>query len=123
MNSSNFLRFIKNKLFFVQNLNFQEKINGAKRRIIFASLYLGNGPKEKELVELFDQVLGKSPKLEVKMLFDYFRGTRKETGKNNTIEMLDPVISRSEVEQIVYTKVGLKCDCIFRCIFTGHLTR
>ncbi|KAI6199767.1 CDP-diacylglycerol--glycerol-3-phosphate 3-phosphatidyltransferase [Aphelenchoides besseyi] len=52
------------------------KTKTAKQRIYLTSLYLGVGPLERQLVDELENTLDKNPKLEVKMLFDYLRGTR-----------------------------------------------
>ncbi|KAI6237060.1 CDP-diacylglycerol--glycerol-3-phosphate 3-phosphatidyltransferase [Aphelenchoides besseyi] len=52
------------------------KTKTAKQRIYLTSLYLGVGSLERQLVDELENSLDKNPKLEVKMMFDYLRGTR-----------------------------------------------
>ncbi|XP_033336225.2 phosphatidylglycerophosphate synthase 1 isoform X1 [Megalopta genalis] len=68
-----------------------EKCKNAKKRITFASLYLGTGKLESDLVEAIDKALSLSNgNIEVKLLFDYMRGSR---GKLNSCKMLQPLLN------------------------------
>ncbi|XP_062382073.1 CDP-diacylglycerol--glycerol-3-phosphate 3-phosphatidyltransferase, mitochondrial [Sardina pilchardus] len=73
------------------------RIKTAKSRIVMASLYLGTGPLEQDLVDCMEEALersqnqGSSPDFQVSMLLDYTRGSR---GKNNSRTMLLPLLQR-----------------------------
>ncbi|CAL1527046.1 unnamed protein product [Lymnaea stagnalis] len=67
----------------------------SKRRITFASLYLGNGSLEKDLVSSIREaclaaVLSGNSNFEVNILLDYTRGSR---GKVNSRSMLRPLMA------------------------------
>lgn len=64
----------------------------AKNRIILASLYLGIGQLESNLIKTIRQNLKENIKLKVNILLDYSRGTR---GKQNSKTMLMPLIQES----------------------------
>ncbi|XP_053980299.1 CDP-diacylglycerol--glycerol-3-phosphate 3-phosphatidyltransferase, mitochondrial isoform X2 [Hylaeus volcanicus] len=67
-----------------------EKCKNARRRITFASLYLGTGKLEINLVKAIDQALSTSNgNVEVKILLDFMRGSR---GKLNSRKMLEPLL-------------------------------
>ncbi|XP_049633158.1 CDP-diacylglycerol--glycerol-3-phosphate 3-phosphatidyltransferase, mitochondrial [Suncus etruscus] len=70
------------------------QIKVAKRRIVMASLYLGTGPLEQELVDCLENALEKSlqaPELQVSILLDFTRGSR---GRKNSRTMLLPLLRR-----------------------------
>ncbi|EDO40038.1 predicted protein [Nematostella vectensis] len=73
----------------------KDNIKSANRRIVLASLYLGTGPLEKELVELIYNSIQASKKanepsgLQVEILLEYTRGSR---GKVNSRTMLLPLL-------------------------------
>ncbi|XP_072524095.1 CDP-diacylglycerol--glycerol-3-phosphate 3-phosphatidyltransferase, mitochondrial isoform X1 [Salminus brasiliensis] len=72
------------------------RIKTAKRRVVMASLYLGTGPLEQELVNCIEEALERSQEdaaanLKVSILLDYTRGSR---GKNNSRTMLLPLLQR-----------------------------
>ncbi|XP_043247951.1 CDP-diacylglycerol--glycerol-3-phosphate 3-phosphatidyltransferase, mitochondrial [Colletes gigas] len=68
-----------------------EKCKNAKKRITFASLYLGTGKLESDLVKAIDQALNLSDgNVEVKILLDFMRGTR---GKLNSCKMLETLLN------------------------------
>lgn len=70
------------------------QIKVAKRRIVMASLYLGTGPLEQELVDCLESALEKSlqaPELQVSILLDFTRGSR---GRKNSRTMLLPLLRR-----------------------------
>ncbi|KAK2866477.1 hypothetical protein Q7C36_002533 [Tachysurus vachellii] len=74
----------------------KERIKTARSRVVIASLYLGTGPLEQDLVECMEQALKRSqeeasPDLKVSVLLDYTRGSR---GKNNSRTMLLPLLQR-----------------------------
>ncbi|MGH0121562.1 UNVERIFIED_CONTAM: hypothetical protein FKN15_040689 [Acipenser sinensis] len=75
----------------------QANIKTAKRRVVMASLYLGTGPLEQELVDCLQEALERSreermaPDLKVSILLDYTRGSR---GKKNSRSMLLPLLQR-----------------------------
>ncbi|XP_055786847.1 CDP-diacylglycerol--glycerol-3-phosphate 3-phosphatidyltransferase, mitochondrial-like isoform X2 [Salvelinus fontinalis] len=72
------------------------RIKTAKRRVVMASLYLGTGPLEQELVDCMQEALkrsqeGDNPDLQVSILLDYTRGSR---GKTNSRTMLLPLLKQ-----------------------------
>ncbi|XP_031837297.1 phosphatidylglycerophosphate synthase 1 isoform X2 [Nomia melanderi] len=68
-----------------------EKCKNAKKRITFASLYLGTGKLETDLIQAIDEVLTSSNgNIEVKILLDFMRGSR---GKLNSRKMLKPLLN------------------------------
>ncbi|KAM3591840.1 uncharacterized protein V6R79_008165 [Siganus canaliculatus] len=73
------------------------RIKTAKRRVVMASLYLGTGQLEQELVDCMEEALklsqetGLAPDLKVSVLLDYTRGSR---GKINSRTMLLPLLQR-----------------------------
>ncbi|CAO1438022.1 unnamed protein product [Diamesa tonsa] len=70
-----------------------EKSANAKKRIVLASLYLGIGKLETDLVKAIQQNLKENVSLEVNILLDYTRGTR---GIVNSKTMLMPLIQQSD---------------------------
>ncbi|CAK9802029.1 CDP-diacylglycerol--glycerol-3-phosphate 3-phosphatidyltransferase, mitochondrial [Anthophora plagiata] len=68
-----------------------EKCKNAKRRITFASLYLGTGQLESNLVNAIGQALSTSNgNVEVNILLDFMRGSR---GELNSRKMLKPLLN------------------------------
>ncbi|XP_029312540.1 LOW QUALITY PROTEIN: CDP-diacylglycerol--glycerol-3-phosphate 3-phosphatidyltransferase, mitochondrial [Cottoperca gobio] len=73
------------------------RIKTAKRRVVMASLYLGTGQLEQELVDCMEDALERSqdnsdaPDLKVSVLLDYTRGSR---GQINSRTMLLPLLQR-----------------------------
>nr|XP_046232196.1 CDP-diacylglycerol--glycerol-3-phosphate 3-phosphatidyltransferase, mitochondrial isoform X1 [Scatophagus argus] len=73
------------------------RIKTARRRVVMASLYLGTGQLEKELVDCMEEALqrsqanGQAPELKVSILLDYTRGSR---GQVNSRTMLLPLLQR-----------------------------
>ncbi|KAM8946246.1 CDP-diacylglycerol--glycerol-3-phosphate 3-phosphatidyltransferase, mitochondrial [Pelodytes ibericus] len=69
------------------------QVKTAKKRIIMASLYLGTGPLEQELVDSIEETLHclDSSDLQVSILLDFTRGSR---GKKNSRTMLLPLLRR-----------------------------
>ncbi|KAM9831203.1 CDP-diacylglycerol--glycerol-3-phosphate 3-phosphatidyltransferase, mitochondrial [Neosynchiropus ocellatus] len=73
------------------------RIRTARRRVVLASLYLGTGRLEQELVDCMQDALlrsqeeGASPNLKVSVLLDYTRGSR---GAVNSRTMLLPLLQR-----------------------------
>lgn len=73
------------------------RIKTAKKRVVMASLYLGTGPLEQDLVDCMQEALERSeedhnaPDLKVSILLDYTRGSRGET---NSRTMLLPLLKR-----------------------------
>ncbi|XP_026099754.1 CDP-diacylglycerol--glycerol-3-phosphate 3-phosphatidyltransferase, mitochondrial-like [Carassius auratus] len=72
------------------------RIKTAKSRVVMASLYLGTGPLEQDLVDCMEEALERSqedhvPDLKVSVLLDYTRGSR---GKHNSRTMLLPLLQR-----------------------------
>lgn len=64
----------------------------AKYRISMASLYLGIGKLETDLVNAIQQNLSENRELKVNILLDYSRGTR---GKKNSKGMLMPLVKQN----------------------------
>ncbi|XP_062976208.1 CDP-diacylglycerol--glycerol-3-phosphate 3-phosphatidyltransferase, mitochondrial isoform X2 [Elgaria multicarinata webbii] len=73
------------------------QIKMAKQRVVLASLYLGTGPLEKELVDCIEMALERSlqgcgpSNLRVSILLDFTRGSR---GRKNSRTMLLPLLRR-----------------------------
>uniref|UniRef100_A0A146WRZ3 CDP-diacylglycerol--glycerol-3-phosphate 3-phosphatidyltransferase n=1 Tax=Fundulus heteroclitus TaxID=8078 RepID=A0A146WRZ3_FUNHE len=73
------------------------RIRTARRRVVMASLYLGTGQLEQELVDCMEEALqhskedGRSADLKVSILLDYTRGSR---GQVNSRTMLLPLLQR-----------------------------
>ncbi|XP_071968676.1 CDP-diacylglycerol--glycerol-3-phosphate 3-phosphatidyltransferase, mitochondrial [Engystomops pustulosus] len=69
------------------------QVQNAKKRITMASLYLGTGALEQELVDCIEETLRRTDKtdLQVSVLLDYTRGSR---GKKNSRTMLLPLLRR-----------------------------
>ncbi|CAL8282819.1 unnamed protein product [Merluccius merluccius] len=91
----------------------KSRIKTAKRRVVMASLYLGTGPLEQELVDCVEEALARSqqqgdgPALKVSILLDYMRGSR---GKLNSRSMLLPLLQRyaSQVRVSLYHTPDLR---------------
>ncbi|KAF7989769.1 hypothetical protein HCN44_008443 [Aphidius gifuensis] len=67
-----------------------KKCENSKKRITLASLYLGTGPLEKDLVESMKKaVISTNGNIEINILLDYMRGSR---GKINSRMMLKPLL-------------------------------
>ncbi|XP_011866844.1 PREDICTED: CDP-diacylglycerol--glycerol-3-phosphate 3-phosphatidyltransferase, mitochondrial isoform X2 [Vollenhovia emeryi] len=67
-----------------------EKCRHAKRRITLASLYLGTGTLETELVNVIEQAVSTNGgNVQVRILLDYMRASR---GKQNSRKMLEPLL-------------------------------
>ena len=63
----------------------QARIKTAKRRVVMASLYLGTGPLEQDLVDCMQEALQRSREvdnsdLQVSILLDFTRGSRGRRG-------------------------------------------
>uniref|UniRef100_A0A6J0VBP8 CDP-diacylglycerol--glycerol-3-phosphate 3-phosphatidyltransferase n=1 Tax=Pogona vitticeps TaxID=103695 RepID=A0A6J0VBP8_9SAUR len=75
----------------------KEQIKMAKERVVLASLYLGTGPLEQELVDCIEMTLERSlqeselSSLRVSILLDFTRGSR---GQKNSRTMLLPLLKR-----------------------------
>ncbi|KAM5306873.1 CDP-diacylglycerol--glycerol-3-phosphate 3-phosphatidyltransferase, mitochondrial isoform 1-T1 [Glossophaga mutica] len=73
------------------------QIKAARRRVVMASLYLGTGPLEQELVDCLESALERSLQAEspsdlrVSVLLDFTRGSR---GRKNSRTMLLPLLQR-----------------------------
>lgn len=65
----------------------------AKTRISLASLYLGVGKLESDLLNAIEKNLNGNEELRINFLLDFTRGTR---GKNNSKAMLMPLIKQSD---------------------------
>ncbi|XP_042308518.1 CDP-diacylglycerol--glycerol-3-phosphate 3-phosphatidyltransferase, mitochondrial [Sceloporus undulatus] len=75
----------------------KRQIKMAKHRVVLASLYLGTGPLEQELVDCIEMALERSlqgcgtSSLTVSILLDFTRGSR---GRKNSRTMLLPLLKR-----------------------------
>ncbi|XP_029105924.1 CDP-diacylglycerol--glycerol-3-phosphate 3-phosphatidyltransferase, mitochondrial isoform X1 [Scleropages formosus] len=73
------------------------RVKTARRRVVMASLYLGTGPLEQDLVDCLQEALERSQSVDdphdltVSILLDYTRGSR---GKQNSRTMLLPLLRR-----------------------------
>ncbi|XP_076234399.1 phosphatidylglycerophosphate synthase 1 isoform X2 [Calliopsis andreniformis] len=68
-----------------------EKCKNARKRITFASLYLGTGKLESNLVNAISEALNaNNGNIEVKVLLDFMRGSR---GQLNSRKMLEPLLN------------------------------
>ncbi|XP_061089194.1 CDP-diacylglycerol--glycerol-3-phosphate 3-phosphatidyltransferase, mitochondrial isoform X2 [Conger conger] len=73
------------------------RIKTAESRVVLASLYLGTGPLEQDLVDCMQEALesshreGGASDLKISVLLDYTRGSR---GKQNSRSMLVPLLRR-----------------------------
>ncbi|XP_074099108.1 phosphatidylglycerophosphate synthase 1 [Cotesia typhae] len=75
-----------------------EKCKQAERRITLASLYLGTGKLEGDLVQAIEKSVNSSNgHLKVNILLDYMRGSR---GQNNSRTMLEPLLKSQWVDNI-----------------------
>ncbi|NXY49124.1 PGPS1 protein, partial [Ceuthmochares aereus] len=93
--SSSHVKVLSSPAEFYELLKVQ--IKTAKQRVVMASLYLGTGLLEQELVDCLEETLEKSlqtegsPNLRVSILLDYTRGSR---GRKNSRTMLIPLLQR-----------------------------
>nr|XP_036853349.1 CDP-diacylglycerol--glycerol-3-phosphate 3-phosphatidyltransferase, mitochondrial isoform X6 [Manis javanica]XP_036853350.1 CDP-diacylglycerol--glycerol-3-phosphate 3-phosphatidyltransferase, mitochondrial isoform X6 [Manis javanica] len=93
--SSSHVRVLSSPAEFFELMKGQIKI--ARQRVVMASLYLGTGPLEQELVDCLESALekslqAKSPSgLKVSILLDFTRGSR---GRKNSRTMLLPLLQR-----------------------------
>ncbi|XP_038402368.1 CDP-diacylglycerol--glycerol-3-phosphate 3-phosphatidyltransferase, mitochondrial isoform X2 [Canis lupus baileyi] len=93
--SSSHVRVLASPAEFFELMKGQIKV--AKRRVVMASLYLGTGPLEQELVDCLENTLEKSLQakfpsdLKVSILLDFTRGSR---GRKNSRTMLLPLLQR-----------------------------
>ncbi|XP_031210781.1 CDP-diacylglycerol--glycerol-3-phosphate 3-phosphatidyltransferase, mitochondrial isoform X3 [Mastomys coucha] len=106
--SSSHVRVLSSPAEFFELMKGQIKI--AKRRVVMASLYLGTGPLEQELVDCLESSLEKSLQakfpsdLRVSILLDFTRGSRgvsyrcflcpPHSGRKNSRTMLLPLLQR-----------------------------
>lgn len=67
--------------------------SSAQKRISLASLYLGVGKLESDLLKVIQQNMNQNEDLRINILLDYTRGTR---GKNNSKAMIMPLIKQSD---------------------------
>ncbi|XP_024217364.1 CDP-diacylglycerol--glycerol-3-phosphate 3-phosphatidyltransferase, mitochondrial isoform X2 [Halyomorpha halys] len=70
-----------------------DRCKKAQKRIMLASLYLGTGPLEKELVHAIESQMDQIKNLKVNILLDANRGSR---GKENSRTMLMPLVKNEE---------------------------
>ncbi|XP_021270130.1 CDP-diacylglycerol--glycerol-3-phosphate 3-phosphatidyltransferase, mitochondrial isoform X2 [Numida meleagris] len=93
--SSSHVKVLSSPAEFYELLKVQ--IKTAKQRVVMASLYLGTGLLEQELVNCLEETLEKSlqanesPNLRVSILLDYTRGSR---GRKNSRTMLIPLLQQ-----------------------------
>lgn len=69
----------------------------SRKRIVLASLYLGTGAKEKQLVDAIEFGLRNCPELKVRILLDYTRGTRGDPNSCTMLKKLLRFENRSEI--------------------------
>ncbi|KAM6897347.1 CDP-diacylglycerol--glycerol-3-phosphate 3-phosphatidyltransferase, mitochondrial [Xenentodon cancila] len=89
------------------------RIRTAQKRVVMASLYLGTGPLEQELVDCMEEALQRSKDnthcsdLKVSVLLDYTRGSR---GQVNSRTMLLPLLQRftSQIRVSLYHTPDLR---------------
>ncbi|XP_076007636.1 CDP-diacylglycerol--glycerol-3-phosphate 3-phosphatidyltransferase, mitochondrial isoform X2 [Genypterus blacodes] len=87
------------------------RIKTAKRRVVMASLYLGTGPLEQDLVDCIEEALQRSQDnsrdIKVSILLDYTRGSR---GQINSRTMLLPLLQEftSQVRVSLYHTPDLR---------------
>lgn len=94
--SADKIRIIREPVEFYNLL--KEKSRQSKDRITMSSLYIGTGPKERQLVQAVDHALRSSSQLRATFLFDYTRGTRKDESNESSSDMLKNLVSdRSRV--------------------------
>ncbi|XP_073876808.1 CDP-diacylglycerol--glycerol-3-phosphate 3-phosphatidyltransferase, mitochondrial isoform X6 [Macaca fascicularis] len=93
--SSSHVRVLSSPAEFFELMKGQIRV--AKKRVVMASLYLGTGPLEQELVDCLESTLEKSlqakfpSNLKVSILLDFTRGSR---GRKNSRTMLLPLLQR-----------------------------
>uniref|UniRef100_A0A8R1E7W2 CDP-diacylglycerol--glycerol-3-phosphate 3-phosphatidyltransferase n=1 Tax=Caenorhabditis japonica TaxID=281687 RepID=A0A8R1E7W2_CAEJA len=72
----------------------------AEHRITLSSLYLGEGDLEKKLVSTIGERLDRG-KIDVTVLLDYLRGTRRTKDGESSLTVLEPISERAkEVSEI-----------------------
>ncbi|XP_035218716.1 CDP-diacylglycerol--glycerol-3-phosphate 3-phosphatidyltransferase, mitochondrial-like [Stegodyphus dumicola] len=104
--SSKHIQVLKEPSEFFEKL--KELSKSSRKRITLASLYIGTGPLEKELVSSIEEGLEKSEgTLKVQILIDYTRGSR---GKENTRTLLIPLLKNypSQVQVSLYHTPNLR---------------
>ena len=86
---------------------FLDRISVANHRITIASLYIGTGNLERDLVNAIDKRLSEKPHLNVRILLDRLRGTR---GDPNSITLLLPLLYKykNRIQISLYTTPLLK---------------
>eukprot|EP00041_Stephanoeca_diplocostata_P033076 m.1082685 g.1082685 ORF g.1082685 m.1082685 type:complete len:535 (-) comp24267_c0_seq14:2184-3788(-) len=72
-------------------------IRNAETRIVLASLYLGNGPKEDVIVDEIRIAMDRCPGIKVRVLVDQTRGTR---GKKSSATMLTQLLSPGDARTV-----------------------
>ena len=86
---------------------FLDRILVANHRITIASLYIGTGKLERDLVNAIDRRMCEKPHLKVRILLDRLRGTR---GDPNSLTLLLPLLEKykSRIQISLYTTPLLK---------------
>eukprot|EP01104_Vermistella_antarctica_P014136 TRINITY_DN4403_c0_g4_i1.p1 TRINITY_DN4403_c0_g4~~TRINITY_DN4403_c0_g4_i1.p1 ORF type:complete len:672 (-),score=126.31 TRINITY_DN4403_c0_g4_i1:196-2211(-) len=69
-------------------------ITTAQDRIVLSSLYLGTGPKCKQLLDRLNASLAEKPNLKVSVLLDHLRGQREDPSSLSSSRMLLPLVSK-----------------------------
>lgn len=84
-----------------------QKMASAKERIVLASLYLGTGPLENNIIQVLRKSLKRQPNLRVSLLLDFTRGTR---GEVNSKTLLQPLLSEfgEQVQLSLYHTPNLR---------------
>lgn len=95
-------------------------IQSAKRRILIASLYLGTGKLEQQLVDsLLSKARLASDRPEIMLLFDYFRSTRGQP--RSSVDFLRKTIESGAVACYLYATPRLRHDSYLQHIFPEKL--
>jgi hypothetical protein len=80
---------VRIKFVFKVEITFKKRISTSKKRIILATLYLGTGHKEQEIVNKLEIAQNENEDLRVGIILDYFRGTRSDAHKRSSVTMLE----------------------------------
>lgn len=87
----------------------QQRIRAARHRVVLSSLYLGDTPEGRTLVDCLRYTCSTHPDIKVTILLDYLRGTRGQRGLgpegfqgSNSVKLLQPLIDRYGTELYLY---------------------
>lgn len=73
----------------------QALCTNAVNRIGIASLYIGTGQLESNLIKDIEQNVCNNSELKVNILIDFTRGTRGDSSKNSSKQILQPILNSS----------------------------